>query len=172
MRRKIRRQTPRKNPAAHQKKSAKNLFCKKPSLRRGFSNSWTCCVFFARKSVIAREYSPEFDTSPTIATSVLEDCSAIARTPFLEHPHSNFPNRGLSGWRARNAEKSRKCLPGLRGPTAILFTARDTCSDNIAILFRACFCRLSHNYRAICCKMGYCTDAPLKSIARYGVSQR
>ena len=46
----------------------------------------------------------------------------------------------------------------LRGPAAILFISRDTCSDSIAKLFRACFCGVSHNYRAIRCKMGYRTD--------------
>ena len=49
----------------------------------------------------------------------------------------------------------------LRGPAAILFISRDTCSDSIAKLFRACFYGVSHNYRAICCKMGYRTDVPL-----------
>ena len=49
----------------------------------------------------------------------------------------------------------------LRGPVAILFISRDTCSDSIAKLFRACFCGISHNYRAICCKMGYHTDVPV-----------
>ena len=53
-------------------------------------------------------------------------------------------------------------VPGhLRGPVAILFVSRDTCGDSIAKLFRACFCGLSHNYRAICCKMGYRTDVPM-----------
>ena len=81
----------------------------------------------------------------------------------------------------------------LRGPVAILFISRDTCSDSIAKLFRACFCGVSHNYRAFPCKMGYRTDVPVtvklstkggyrtilgeceppwKSIARYGESQR
>ena len=46
----------------------------------------------------------------------------------------------------------------LRGPPAILFISRDTCSDSIAKLFRACFCGVSHNHRAIRCKMGYGTD--------------
>ena len=50
---------------------------------------------------------------------------------------------------------------GLRGPAAILFISRDTCSDSIAKLFRACFHGVSHNYRAICCKMGYRTDVPV-----------
>ena len=49
----------------------------------------------------------------------------------------------------------------LRGPEAILSISRDTCSDSIAKLFRACFCGVSHNYRAICCKMGYRTDVPV-----------
>ena len=46
----------------------------------------------------------------------------------------------------------------LRGPVAILFIQRDTFSDSIAKLFRACFCGVSHNDRVICCKMGYRTD--------------
>ena len=49
----------------------------------------------------------------------------------------------------------------LRGPAAILFISRDACSDSIAKLFRACFHGVSHNYRAIRCKMGYRTDAPV-----------
>ena len=59
----------------------------------------------------------------------------------------------------------------LRGPAAILFISRDTFSDSIAKLFRACFPGVSHKYRAICCKMGYRTDmsvynkAPRRGIA-------
>ena len=49
----------------------------------------------------------------------------------------------------------------LRGPAAILFISRDTCSDSIAKLSRACFHGVSHNYRAIRCKMGYRTDVPV-----------
>ena len=48
-------------------------------------------------------------------------------------------------------------LPPLRGPVAILFISRDTCSDSIAKLFLW----VSHNYRAICCKTGYRTDVPV-----------
>ena len=47
---------------------------------------------------------------------------------------------------------------GLRGPATVLFISRDACSDSIAKLFRACFHGVSHNYRAICCKMRYRTD--------------
>ena len=32
--------------------------------------------------------------------------------------------------------------------------SRDTCSDSIAKLFRACLYWISHSYRAICCKIG------------------
>ena len=46
----------------------------------------------------------------------------------------------------------------LRAPEAILFISRDACSDSITKLFHACFCGVSHNYRAICSKMGYLTD--------------
>ena len=51
--------------------------------------------------------------------------------------------------------------PGLRGPAAILTMLRDTCSDSISKLFRACFCGVSHKYRAIRCKMGYRTNVPV-----------
>ena len=52
--------------------------------------------------------------------------------------------------------------PRLRGPATTLFISRDACSDRIAKLFGACVCGISHNYRAICCKMGYRTDVPVK----------
>ena len=51
----------------------------------------------------------------------------------------------------------------LRGPAAILFIPRDTSSDSIANLFRTCFMGVSHNYRAIRCKKGYRTDAPVSN---------
>ena len=54
-----------------------------------------------------------------------------------------------------------KMLFLLRGPEAILFLSRNTCRDSIAKLFRACFCGVSRNYRAIRCKMGYRTDVPV-----------
>ena len=41
---------------------------------------------------------------------------------------------------------------------AVLLISRDACSDSIAKRFRVCFCGVSHNYRAIRCKMGYRTD--------------
>ena len=52
-----------------------------------------------------------------------------------------------------NANAAMRCT-NLRGPAAILFISRDTCSDSIAKLFRACFYGVSHNYRAIRCKWG------------------
>ena len=52
---------------------------------------------------------------------------------------------------------------GLRGPTAMLFMSRATFSDSIAKLLLACFFNgISHNYRAMCCKMGYRTDMPVR----------
>ena len=70
---------------------------------------------------------------------------------------------------------SRLCMcgrgAGLRGPAAILFISRNTCSDSIAKLFRACFCVVSHNYRAIRCKMGYRTDVPVRNhVPRGGIA--
>ena len=59
-------------------------------------------------------------------------------------------------------DKSTRLYPHkLRGPAAILFISRDTCSDSIAKLFRACFYGVSHNYRAIRCRMRYRTDVPV-----------
>ena len=66
----------------------------------------------------------------------------------LEGPHTEGPS-------------TRESHPDLRGPAAILFISRDTCSDGIAKLSRACFYRVSHNYRAIRCKMGDRTDVPV-----------
>ena len=56
----------------------------------------------------------------------------------------------------------------LRGPTAILFISRDTSSDTIAKLVRACSYGVSHNYRAICSRMAYRTDVPVKLSANGG----
>ena len=50
---------------------------------------------------------------------------------------------------------------GLRGLPAILFISRDTCSNNIAKLFYACFCGVSHDYRVMRYKMGNRTDVPV-----------
>ena len=66
----------------------------------------------------------------------------------------------------------------LRGPAATLFISRDTFSDSIAKLFRACFPGVSHKYRAICCKywgialIRLCNKAPKGGIAPcWGISQ-
>ena len=54
--------------------------------------------------------------------------------------------------------QSRKSCLKLNSALKGLFISRDTCSDIIAQPFRVCFCGVSHNYRAICCKMGYRKD--------------
>ena len=69
-------------------------------------------------------------------------------------------NRAILNRPILDSESPIRCHQ-LRGPVVILFISRDTCSDSIAKLFRACFCGVSHNYRAICCKMGYRTDVPV-----------
>ena len=56
---------------------------------------------------------------------------------------------------------------GLRGPVAILFISRDTCSDSIATVLCLFLWGIA-NYRAICCKMGYRTDVPVKLITKGG----
>ena len=50
----------------------------------------------------------------------------------------------------------------LRGPAAIVFISRDTCSDSIAKLFRACFYGVSHNYRTICSHRCACVELSTK----------
>ena len=54
-------------------------------------------------------------------------------------------------------------VPGLRGPAAILFISLAIfvaiISQNYFV--RVNFCGVSHNCRAICCKMGYRTGVPL-----------
>ena len=54
----------------------------------------------------------------------------------------------------------------LRGPATILFISRDTCSDSNTVSqnsFVLVFYGVSHNYRAIRCKMGYRTDVPVEN---------
>ena len=58
----------------------------------------------------------------------------------------------------------------LRGPAAIRFISRDTFSDSIAKLFRACFPGVSHKYRAICCKWGITLICLCKRRHQGGVS--
>ena len=41
------------------------------------------------------------------------------------------------------------------------------CGNSIAKLFRVS-CGVSHSYRAICCKMEYCTDAPVEPSTKEG----
>ena len=86
------------------------------------------------------------------------------------HRSASFRPRNLNGQiRTRFTNLLIWLAPGslLRGPTAILFISRDTFSDSIAKLFRACFPGVSHTYHAICCKTGYRTDkAPRGGIAR------
>ena len=55
------------------------------------------------------------------------------------------------------AEKTENVEHVLRGPAAILFISRDTCSDSIAKLFRACF----HGYRTIIARY----------VAKWGIAQ-
>ena len=79
---------------------------------------------------------------------------------------ANFARR-VSHVRASARRIASLCNPcnsspaPLEAPAAILFISRDTCSDRIAKLFRACFHGVSHNYRAIRCKTGYRTDVPV-----------
>ena len=76
------------------------------------------------------------------------------------------------------AYRNVRTLVLLRGPTRILFISRGTCSDSITKVSRACFCvcvcvgggGVSHDYRAICCKMWYRTDVPVQNQVPRGVS--
>ena len=56
--------------------------------RRGFSNSWRCCFFFAWKSVIAREFLLKIDTSLAgLRTNLLFE------KPPSENPPFDFPDK-------------------------------------------------------------------------------
>ena len=112
---------------------------------------------------ISEHFLREFVPRKTIprASFVLQTC----------HPKNNYTQRTATVSKklpsvSRRADVSddycQQCTLSLRGPAAILFKTRDTCSDRIAKLFRAYFYwggGVSHNYRAISCKMGYRTDA-------------
>ena len=50
---------------------------------------------------------------------------------------------------------------GLRGPVAILFISRDTCSDSIAMFFSCLFFWGIAQLSRDTCKMGYRTDVPV-----------
>ena len=56
---------------------------------RGFSNSWTCCVFFAWKSVIAREFLLKIYTLLAIATSGLRT-NLLFENPPVRNPPIRF----------------------------------------------------------------------------------
>ena len=57
--------------------------------------------------------------------------------PFV---FSDFQLKDRTSSRESELEiRPAKPRPELRGPAAILFISRDTCSDSIAKLFRACF---------------------------------
>ena len=57
---------------------------------RGFSNSWTCCVLFAWKSVIAREFLLKINTSLAIATSGLRKTHLLFENPPFRKPPIRF----------------------------------------------------------------------------------
>ena len=84
----------------------------------------------------------------------------VARPPWPAAPMSDL-NKTSTAVSTPEEQRIKSCV--LRGPAAILFISRDTCSDSIAKLFRACFYGVSHNYRAICCKTGYRTDVPVQN---------
>ena len=83
----------------------------------------------------------------------------VAPSPLLTPPPHPRARR-YEEWRHQLGLCRISCN-GPRGPAATLFISRDTCSDSIAKLFRACFYGVSHNHRGIHCKMGYRTDVPV-----------
>ena len=112
------------------------------------------CAFFLRLEI--EQISPRF-----VAISLLNDTEAW-RKRQISTGEIKKKSSGDSAPKLQISVPSRgRTRPKLRGPAAILFISRDTCSDSIAKLFRACFCGVSHNFRAICCKMGYRTDVPV-----------
>ena len=63
----------------------------------------------------------------------------------------------------KNKGKKDRVVRGfhLRGLAAIVSISRDTCSDSIGESSFVFINGVSHNYRAICCTMGYRTDVPV-----------
>ena len=72
----------------------------------GFSNSWTCCVFFVGKSVIARELLLKIDTTLAIATTGLRTNLLFEIPPLPKPPHLIFPNFGPAQQMTNSVEKS------------------------------------------------------------------
>ena len=100
-----------------------------------------------------RPKPPVFGRGPfsktTVSTTLKEREIYMSDEPLLMAMAQVHPSlkRGIGVGRCQGR--------GLRGPAAILFISRDTCSDSIAKLFCACFYGVFlHNYRAIRCKNG------------------
>ena len=92
--------------------------------------------------------------------NVKSPCVAVLGGQSFATKQHELAQFGVEVARA-NPEEEKHHGFHLRDPTAIPFISRDTCSDSIAKLSRGCFYGVSHNYRAISCKLGYRTDVPV-----------
>ena len=84
-----------------------------------------------------------------------EDVIAGRTSAFEDVGFCHAPGPGLKLASRRNIKE------GPRGPAAILFIARDSCSDSIANVFRACFCGGGGGYRTIIARY----------VAKWGIAQ-
>ena len=132
-----------------QQKNMENRSIK--GMGRGFSNSWTCWVFFAWKSVIVREFFLKIDTSLAIARSGLRTNLLFEKPPFRKPPHS-MVSKTNSSFSAKLRKicahaHSRKPHPNILHKFCRCSPAQ--ISHNLST-FSDAPAHLSHNFSGIC----------------------
>ena len=109
---------------------------------RGFSNSWSWCLFFAWwKSVIAREFFLKKDTSLAIATSGLRT-NLLFGNPLPKTPPFDFPDSW--GKFHRKIPPLSPCAPSNNQSTSgVAFPFPSAClpSDHFFLIFPRELCR-------------------------------
>ena len=107
---------------------------------------------------------------PRIRHALLRGRFGIELGSNQEIDVESMPNRPLR----REGEADSRVRSGIEAQHGYFSydISRDACSASIAKLFRARSCGVSHNYRAICCRMGYRTDAPVWNQVQRGGGYR
>ena len=90
-------------------------------------SSWTCCVFFAWKSVIAREFLLKVDTSLAIATSGLRTNLLFEIPPFRKPPIQFSREEAPSVYKFRFANVLGRINGDLKGWCFFLLPAELGC---------------------------------------------
>ena len=132
-------------------------------LNRGVSKPGCFPLFSGKVQIVSRTLSGLFLVG---ALNRLRKRKRDASGKSPDHPRANRKNPGKIGKVPERTKKDKKGRtrpdqepPLLKHPR---LAALD-CSDSIGKLFRACFNGESHNYGAICCKMGSRTEVPVWS---------